>query len=223
VTAGASAGLAFAAFAWFAPAPHEPTQRQTIDLAPKRVQTVSFKQEEMPSETAPASSPSRTDVPANDMPANAPVREAQADAAAGTGEAVAESAEPTVGTAAGQSRKAIGPKELIALWSGVPSDVTAQSPSNAPPVQAADASGDEPAHPADATPAHQTQAHVRHSHHHTRRHVAHKKEAPTETAPPTQETDAQPAANPLQSAWQTLFGHPVAGSSPATDTRAALQ
>jgi hypothetical protein len=217
VAAGASAGLAVAAFAWMAPVQHEAPQPKTVDLTPKQVQTVSFKQQDRLADEAPVAS--QPDVPAAATQANASAQDGDATVNQTQTAAAAPSPLPA------QAGKTIAPKDLIALWSGVPSDTAAQPADAAAPAQPAAASADDP--PVDtpkAKPTHHRRAHARHRTHHGRRHVAHAQHAPVETAAPqTQEASAQPTGTPLQSAWQSLFGHPVASSGPASNAQAAFQ
>jgi hypothetical protein len=187
LSAGFSAGLAVLAIGWFAPSKTEPTRIDAIQLDPKFVHTVSFKQD------APAAAP-------NDLQKQAP-----------------EAAPPIQPKDAPPPSKAeahdnqIAPKELLALWSAIPADVLrepaaeettsvpaqteepARAEAEMPPVR-------EGSHRSAPENRHYTQA--RHRHRFARAHAT-RGQASARSAAPAAETAG---GTPLQSAFQSLFG-----------------
>ncbi len=204
LSAGLSAGLAVLAIVWFAPLKTElKTEFTGIDAAqldPKAVRTVSFKQDSQPAPQGAATT---------GAPAAAPAETALQKAPPESAPPIQPKDTPPPSKAETHEHQ-IAPKELLALWSGVPADLPAE-----PVVEQADApeaatvdearSPEAEAPPADNKPqraaAHpRKQSQERHRRHYARAHAA---RSPQAEAAPTTTTDN---ASPLQSAIKSLFG-----------------
>jgi hypothetical protein len=219
LSAGLSAGLAVLAIVWFAPGKTEFTRIDAAQLDPKAVRTVSFKQDAPPvaaAATTAAAAPAESDLQKQAPEAAPPIQPKEV---------------PPPSKAEIRDRKPeaqdhqIAPKELLALWSGVPADVAADVPAEpaaeapAPPAaNAAELAVDE----ADQTPARETPVRAathtrrhpqaRHRTHAARVHVARtQQEAQSATAAASTNANAAP----LQSAFQSLFSRSAAGAQPS--------
>lgn len=191
LSAGLSAGLAVLAIGWLAPLKPEPAQIESAQLEPKVVRTVSFQ----PASAQVSSVADKQDVQPETAPPPAPAATARPDKPA--------------------QRDQIAPKELLAMWSGVPSEPQADA-AVAPPSVTLD--GQEPqdaqAEPAGTArgerveAARPRRAHAR-RHGHRRAHAAQRAMPRTASAAVEAQTTG---SNPLQSALQSVFGRPAAGT-----------
>jgi hypothetical protein len=186
LSAGVSAGLAVLAIAWLAPAKTEFTRIDAIQLDPKSVHTVSFKQ------NAPAARPSESDLQ----------------------KSVPESAPPIQPKDAPPPSKAeahndqIAPKELLALWAGIPADLPSAMTGDADapaPVSAGGPTAAETEAPPAPSSEHRTAAPNRRAHVRHRNRV--RRTATARTTGQAASAAAQTAnPNSLQSSLQSLFG-----------------
>lgn len=194
LSAGLSAALAVLAVGWLAPTNNEFTRIEAIRLDPKSVHTVSFKQD------APAVPRTETDLQ-KQAPESAPPIQPK-------------DAPPPSKTEAHKDQ--VTPKELLALWSGIPADlhpdVTANADASAPVSGGTDAEAPPAAPSEHRTVVPTRQAHARHRSHVRRRAVEHTHARTTGQSASAAAQTANP--NSLQSAFQSLFGQPAAGAAP---------
>jgi hypothetical protein len=184
-----SAGLGVLAIGWLAPVQTEPARIDSAQFAPKVVRTVAF-QRPAP-ETSTAAAPTEVQPEARPAPAGEP----------------------------DSRRDQIAPKELLAMWSGIPTETRAE-----PPVEVMTSTAVRDVQPPTeleaetptASPAqHRAPARHRQAHAHRnaprRASVPHRASANTAQAAAAQMTDS----NPLQSALQSVFGgQPAAAQQP---------
>jgi hypothetical protein len=207
LSAGVSAGLALLAIGWFGAGAADVKQSSAVDLNPKSVQTISFKQEKPASEASPAVSDT-TAVQAEPATIERPLS------------AVTPTLEPVVNSGAGAEQKllpwAAKSIELSSQgWQEWPRATTAEAkPSDTAGTREPPAAAAPPpvGHPAARHAS--RHAHPRHHTHHVRRHGPRARAQAAQQVPPIGAPQATPSAP--QSAWQSLFGHPV--PSPARGT-----
>lgn len=201
LSAGLSAGLAVLAIGWLAPGKSEFTRIDTIQLDPKAVHTVSFKQDPPAGkQEATPLAPSESDLH-KQPPESAPPIQPKDEP-------------PPVKPEAHNDQ--IAPKELLALWSGIPANMPAspmaEETDSAAAANEEGAGAEAEAPPAEAKPHRDERRHharARHRRHYARAHVT-RTEQPGQTA--TTPGAQEPASTPLQSAFQSLFGQ----SAPST-------
>lgn len=190
LSAGLSAGLVVLATGWFAPAKTEATRFDTVQLDPKSVRTVSFK----PETPVAATTPTESDLQKQAPEAAPPI----------------QPKDPAPPSKPESRADQIAPKELLALWSGIPADVSGSEAvaEAAPPAPAdvAETARDE----VEAVPTHEApppaRTHRHHSQAHRRTQAARGRSARAQhRAQPAPAATQNADAAPLQSALQSLF------------------
>jgi hypothetical protein len=191
LSAGLSAALAVAAIVWFVPAKTETARLENVQLDPKIVRTVSFKPEASPAPPPPVEADLQKPAPEAAPPL--------------------QPKEPAPPSKSESRNDQIAPKELLALWSGIPADVPAIPATEAPPPKVediAETARDE-AEPVRERPA-RSIAHRRHA-------QVHRRPRPVRVRTARAQQRTQPAtsgqaadAAPLQSALQSLFSRSAA-------------
>jgi hypothetical protein len=206
LSAGLSAGLAVFAIGWLAQNKAELTRIDAIQLDPKFVHTVSFKPDAPAAKhDAPTAAPSETDLQ-KQAPESAPPIQPK------------EAPPPSKAEA---HKDQIAPKELLALWSGIPADVPAAAA--AEESASAAATPDEPA-PAEsetppvretphrAAPENRRHAHLRHRTNVLRVHAT-RKQQPAQSTAAAQNGNVTPLGSALQSLLQRSASPPAAASN----------
>jgi hypothetical protein len=203
LSAGLSAGLAVFAIGWLAQN-KELTRIDAIQLDPKFVHTVSFKPDAPAAkQNAAAAAPSETDLQKQTPESAPPIQPKEA---------------PPPSRAEARNNQ-IAPKELLALWSGIPADV----PAAAEESTSAAATPDEPAAaeyetppvretPHRAAPENRRHAHLRHRQHAVNLHVAHRQQ-PAQSTSAAQNGNVTPLGSALQSLLQRSASPPAAASN----------
>jgi len=221
LSAGLSAGLAVLAIVWFAPGkPEVKTEVTRVDAArvdpkavsaveatqvdPKAVRTVSFKQDAPPAATTGV--PAETALQKEPPEAAPPIQPKDA---------------PPPSKAQAHDDHQIAPKELLALWSGVPADLpaapvveqadvpAAATPANVDDGRTAEAEALPPEKPHRAVAHPRRHAQVRHRLHAAR---AHAPRVQQQVQPAAAAASASANAAPPQSVFQSLFSRSAAGA-----------
>lgn len=188
-----SAGLAVVAIGWMAPSKTEPGRIETMQVEPKAVRTNSIQPTQ---ETA--------------QPTHAPAKEDTKTEAAAT----PAQAEAAPSTASQPRHDPLAPKELLAMWSGIPAETRADAPADLQATRPAadvsnanDAEAEAPPVPRGEHREPRHQAHTR-PHRRHRAYAAHRANASEEHATTAQTSET----NPIQSALQSVFGKPAVGA-----------
>ena len=206
LSAGLSAGLAVLAIGWLAPYKAESARIDAIQLDPKSVHTVSFKPDTpVAKQETLAAAPSESDLQKQAPESSPPIQPKEAP--------------PPSRTETHDNH--VAPKELLALWSGIPADVPPAAAAEETTVEAA--APDEPVSAkAETPPARQTphraapesrrHAHPRHRMHVVRVHPAPRRQA-AQPAAAAQSANVTPLGSALQSLFQRSAGSPAANAS----------
>ena len=205
LSAALSAGFAVLAIGWLAPMKTESARIDSTQLDPKIVRTVSFQQ---PAANSAGLASEKQDLKPETTP-------------------VAAAAEPEAPSKAEPHRDQIAPKELLAMWFGIPPEARAKTP--APPSMSSGPEAQEPKVEAETPHPPRTEHREAAPHRaaHARRHSHHRASAARRSgAAATQAAAAAQTSetNPLQSALQSVFGGQAAAKpqqSPAKPSTAS--